>query len=152
VHQARQAALGQHDLALPLGALDPELALAQVHVRPLQRHHLPAAESRLASEEGYQERRAVDPPGRSDQPLRIHRSHGRLHIVGCARGEEPDGAERSLEHAPLTATLKRVFNTERMLLTVFVALPRSAALSFCTSSLVIASSSTRPGSNPRNAF
>ena len=49
-HVPHSPALGGRDVALPLGTRDRELPLAEVDVRPLQRHHLPASQPRLAAE------------------------------------------------------------------------------------------------------
>ena len=42
-HVPHSPAFGGRDVALPLGTCDRELPLAEVDVRPLQRHHLPAS-------------------------------------------------------------------------------------------------------------
>ena len=50
-HVPETAALGDGDMSLPSRPLDTELPLREIHIRPFQRHHLPASEPGLSAEQ-----------------------------------------------------------------------------------------------------
>jgi len=57
------------DVALPVGSLDGELALVQIHVPPFQGHDLAAPQSGFSAEEHDQRRTMIESLRRRHKPF-----------------------------------------------------------------------------------
>ena len=114
-------ALRRRDLSVPIGPAHADLSVDEIHVRPLQRHHLAAPQTRITAQEHDEMSPRVHASGPLQRAVRTRRSRG--------NAVDPFGTGRSLiEHgicsitSHSTAFFNSTLSTVSMLLTVFGAL------------------------------
>jgi hypothetical protein len=140
-HIAQLPSFRDLDVALPHRALDTELALLYVKVRPLQSGDLTASKTSVTTQQNHETHLGCVPsPLR--EPLEV------LEVMErCRRRrdrQQTESAWHPLKFPPLDSLLSIVFNTVSTLFTVFGALAVSDALSCWTSSVEMLSSRMSP--------
>ena len=130
------------DVPLPFRPCHGELSFRKVYVRPLQRHHFTATQTRLAAQEHNEMRCRAVRLGHLNQPLVV------VEIVKTRRrfrtfSNLMTHGTRSITPHP-TAVFSITFSTVSTLLTVLGDFACNVLLSRCTSSVVIAPSGLSP--------